>query len=100
MQGVETIIVSMGLHPIGHNSEGVSFTTYSQRERLTPLERHGTTTLLGAPLIPLLGISNHNILIETWVVMQSDARLVAKIHSEPCGTWVYSSLDGDGPARS
>lgn len=53
------------------------------RERLTPVERHGTTTLLGAPLIPLLGISHHDILIETWVVMQSDARLVAKIHSEP-----------------
>lgn len=53
------------------------------RKRMSPLEGHCPTALLRAPLLPLLGVSNHDVLVETWIVMQSNARVMAKIHIEP-----------------
>ena len=47
------------------------------------MEGHPSTAFLRAPLHPLLGISNHNVLIKPWIVMQSNARVMAKIHTEP-----------------
>lgn len=65
----ETVSVRVCLHPIVHNPEGVIFTTDGHRERLSPAEGHPSITLLRAPHRPLLGVSNHSILVETWIVM-------------------------------
>lgn len=46
------------------------------------MEGHPSTAVLSAPLLPLLAVSNHSVLVETRVVMQSDARGMAKIHME------------------
>lgn len=83
LDGSETMLIGVCLHPIGHNPEGLILTADGQRERLSPTEGHPTTTLLSAPLLPLLGVSNHTVLIETWIVMQSDARLMVEIHNKP-----------------
>lgn len=96
----ETMLKGMCLHPIDHNPEGVILTTDDERERLSPVEGHPTTALLTAPMVPLLGVPDHSVLVETWIVMQSDARMMTKIHVEPGGIGMNSSLDGDGPARS
>lgn len=99
LDGSETMPKVVCLHPIDNNPEGVILTTDGQRKRLSPVEGHPSAAFLVAPLFPLLIVSNHNVLTETWIVMQSDARLMAKIHMEPCGTGVNSPLDSDGPAR-
>lgn len=41
----------------------------SYRERLTPMEGHAAAALLRTPLVPLLGVSDHNVLVESWIVM-------------------------------
>lgn len=94
------MFVGIHLHPIYHNPEEVMLTTDDERERLSPVEGHPTTALLTTPVVPLLGVPNDSVLVETWIVMQSDARQMTKIHVEPGGTGVNSSLDCDGPARS
>lgn len=94
------MVVSVYLDPIDHDPEGVILTTHGQRERLSLVEGHPSIALLSAPLLPLLGVSDHNVLTETWIVLQSDARVIAKIHMEPCGSGVNSPLDIDGHARS
>ena len=53
------------------------------RERLPPLERHHSASLLIAPLPPIMGVSDHSVLVEACIVMQSDARGMAEIHFEP-----------------
>ena len=56
------------------------------RERLSPVEGHRPVSLLGAPLVELLGVPDHHVLVESRVVMQSHAGLVAEIHVKPAGT--------------
>lgn len=55
------------------------------RERLSPFEGHPSATLLSSPLIAVLVVSNHNVLVETWIVMQSNTSVMAQIHVKPEG---------------
>lgn len=94
------MLEGVSVHPVGHNPERVTFTADRDRERLSPLERHHSCSLLTAPLIAVFVIPDHNVLIKAWIIVQSDARGMAEIHIEPCCTGVNSPLDSDGPACS
>jgi len=68
-EGSDAVPVRVYLHPIDHNPEGMTLTTDGYRERLSPAEGHPSVTLLSAPLRLLLGVSHHNVLVETWIIM-------------------------------
>lgn len=49
------------------------------------MEGHRPVALLGTPLLELLGVSDHGVLVESRVVMQSHAGVVAQVHVKPEG---------------
>lgn len=94
----DTVAEGVSLYPVHQNLEVVIVTEDSQHERLPPVEGHPSSTLFAAPVWSLLGVPHHSVLIEPWVVMQSDARAVAEIQVEPVSTGVNISLDRDSLA--
>lgn len=100
VEGGEAVFIGVSIHPIHHDSVGVILTADGQRKSLSTVEGHPSTPLLRAPLLILHGVADHAVLVETWVVMQSDDGLSAKIHIEPGGVGVDCSLDGDDPTRT
>lgn len=77
------MVVGVGLHPVHHYPETVVLTDDGQRERLSSLKWHPTDSFLGAPVVPLLGVSDHDVLTEARIIMESDTRLVGEVHVEP-----------------
>lgn len=50
---------------------------------MSPEEGHFSSTLLSTPLPVLLAVSNHNVLLKSWVVMKGDARVMGEVHVKP-----------------
>lgn len=97
VQVVEAVPVFVNLHPIHDDPERLVITGDGHIKGLSFAERHGSSSLLGAPSLSLLGVPDHGVLREARVIMQRNPRRVAQIHMEPVCILFHSSLDGNGP---